>query len=167
MDETGSMSELERRLRVKAEEDRRRSQKIYLAELSKLGESLRRRVSAEHNTIIGAMEPLTRGLAVTLRRLSFLAVVLGALLALGIFGANWALMQWQSSQIKSLKDERLRLQKQIAEQRLTVQRLQDQTWGVWLVEGSHGRFVILPKGTLSNPAWTWTGGFPAVRLSKK
>ena len=33
MARTGSMSELERRLQAKAEEDRERAQKIYLAEL--------------------------------------------------------------------------------------------------------------------------------------
>lgn len=37
MDETGSMTELERRLKKKAEEDRKRSERIYQAELKTLG----------------------------------------------------------------------------------------------------------------------------------
>lgn len=167
MDETGSMSELERRLRTKAEEDRRRSEQIYLDELTTLGENLRRRVQKDADSIVSAMSALTRPVAGTLRRLTLLFVALGVLLSLGTYGANLALLQWQSSKIESLREERARLESEITDQRLTVQRLQDQTWGVRLLEDSQGRFVVLPKGTLSNPPWTWTGGFPAVRLSRK
>ena len=167
MDETGSMSELERRLRTKAEEDRRRSEQIYLAELKTLGENLRQRVRQEADSIVSAMESLTRPVRGTLRRLTLLYIALGVLLSLGIFGGNWALVEWQSRQIESLREERAQLEAEIAGQRLTLQRLQDQTWGVRLVEGKQGRFVVLPKGTLSNPPWIWPGEFPAVLLSRK
>lgn len=167
MDETGSMSELERRLRTKAEEDRRRSEQIYLDELKMLGANLRQRVRKEADSIVSAMESLTRPVRGTLRRLTLLYIALGALLSLGIFGGNWALVQWQSSRIESLWEERAQLEAEIAGQRLTLERLQDQTWGVRLVEGKNGRFVVLPKGTLSNPPWIWPGEFPAVLLSRK
>lgn len=167
MGETGSMSELERRLRTKAEEDRKRSEQIYLDELKMLGGNLRGCVSEEVSSIVSAMESLTRPVRGTLRRLTLLYIALGVLLSLGIFGGNWALVQWQSRQIESLREERAQLEAEIAGQRLTLQRLQDQTWGVRLVEGEQGRFVVLPKGTLSNPPWVWPGEFPAVLLSRK
>ena len=167
MDETGSMSELERRLRTKAEADRKRSEQIYLDELKMLGANLRRRVRQEADSIVSAMESLTRPVRGTLRRLTLLYIALGVLLSLGIFGGNWALVQWQSRQIESLREESAQLEAEIAGQRLTLQRLQDQTWGVRLVENKQGRFVVLPKGTLSNPPWVWPGEFPAVLLSRK
>ena len=148
MDETGSMTELERRLRTKAEEDRRRSEQIYLGELKTLGENLRRRVQKEADSIVSAMESLTRPVAGTLRRLTLLFVALGVLLSLGTCGANLALVEWQSSEIESLREERARLESEIADQRLTIERLNDKTWGVDLIEGNNNqKFVFLPRGT--------------------
>ena len=167
MDETGSMTELERRLRKKAEEDRKRSERIYQAELKTLGENLRRCASNEQSSTERAMEGLTRPLVGVLRRITLVGVFLGVSLSLGTWGVNLALVQWQSSRIESLREERARLETEIADQRLTLERLQDQTWGVRLVEGKKGRFVVLPKGTLPNPPWIWPGEFPAVLLSRK
>lgn len=161
------MSELERRLKKKAAEDRERREQIYLDELKRLGGNLRQRVQKEADSIVSAMESFNRGAGAVLRRLGLLGWTLGLSVSLGIFGGNWALQWWMSGRIEGLWEERARLETEIADQRRTLQRLQDQTWGVRLVEGKQGRFVVLPKGTLSNPAWTWTGGFPAVLLSRK
>lgn len=158
MDETGTMSELERRLRTKAEEDRKRSERIYQAELKTLGANLSRRVRQEADSIVSAMESLTRPVAGTLRRLTLLYIALGVLLSLGTCGANLALMQWQSSQIKSLREERARLETEIADQRLTIERLNDKTWGVDLAPGDNNRkFMFLPRGTSPSRAFLHNG----------
>lgn len=52
------------------------------------------------------------------------------------------------------------------EERETVERLQQSTWGIRLQETPRGRFVVLPPGTLDRPPWR-VGGRPAVRLSTK
>ena len=165
MDETGSMSELERRLRTKAEEDRRRSEQIYRDELTTLGENLRRHVQKEAGSIVNAMRALTRPVVGTLRRLTLLFVALGVLLSLGTCGANLALVEWRSSEIESLREERVRLESEIADQRLTVERLSEKTWGVDLIEGDNNRrFVFLPRGAHPGNPFQFEGRW-AVELS--
>ena len=160
------MTELERRLQAKAEEDRKRAEQIYLAELKTLGENLRRCASKERSSTERAMESLTRPLVAVLRRITLVGVFLGVSLSLGTWGANLALVQWQSSQVESLREERSRLETEIVDQRLTLERLKDKTWGVQLVEDKDGPLVVLPQGALENPKWTY-GGRPAVPLSRK
>ena len=55
---------------------------------------------------------------------------------------------------------------EIAEQRLTVQHLQETTWGVRFHEEENGRFLVLPQGTVPATGWT-VGGQPAVKLSSE
>ena len=97
------------------------------------------------------MESLTRPVRGTLRRLTVLYIALGVLLSLGTWGTNLALVQWQSSRIENLKEERTQLEEEIGNQRRTVQRLNEKTWGVDLVENVNGKFVLLPRGTRA--AW--------------
>ena len=160
------MTELERRLQAKAEEDRKRTEQIYLAELKTLGENLRRRVQKEADSIGSAMESLTRPVAGTLRRLTLLFVALGGLLSLGTCGANLALVQWQSSEIESLREERARLETEIVGQRRVLDLLTEKRWGVYLTEAEGTRYVVLPKGTLANPPHL-LDGFPVVPLATK
>ena len=93
------------------------------------------------------MESLTRPLVAVLRRITLVGVFLGVSLSLGTFGVNLALVQWQSSRIESLREERAQLETEIADQRLTLERLNEKTWGVDLVENNDGKFVVLPRDT--------------------
>ena len=163
---TGSMTELEQRLQKKAEEDRKRSEQIYLAEFETLFGNLRRRVLEEASSIESAIESLTRPVAGTLRRLTVLFITLGVLLSLGTCGANLALVQWQSSEIESLREERARLETEIAGQRRVIDLLTEKRWGVYLTEAEGTRYVVLPKGTLANPP-PLLDGFPVVPLATK
>ena len=151
------MSELERRLQVKAEEDRERAEKIYLAELKTLGENLRRCASKERSSTERAMESLTRPLVAVLRRITLVGVFLGVSLSLGTWCANLALVQWQSSRIESLREERAQLETEIADQRLTLERLNEKTWGVNLADDEGNRYVMLPKGTLPGDPFEFKG----------
>ena len=59
------------------------------------------------------------------------------------------------------------LQVEIEEQRRTVERFKETTWGVVLHEEKDGRkFVVLPTGSLKDPPWT-LGERPAVLLSSE
>ena len=163
---TGSMTELERRLQKKAEEDRKRSEQVYRAELETLFGNLRSYVLEEVSSIESAMESLTRPVAGTLRRLTVLFITLGVLLSLGTCGANFALVQWQSSQVESLREERERLEADIVDQRRVLDLLTEKKWGVYLMEDEGTRYVVLPKGTLANPPYL-LNGFPVVPLPTK
>ena len=112
------------------------------------------------------MESLTRPVTGTLRRLTLLFVALGVLLSLGTWAANLALVQWQSSQIESLREERAQLESEIEDQRRSLDLLTEKTWGVYLTEVEGTRYVALPKGTLANPPHL-VDGFPVVPLPTK
>ena len=140
------MTELERRLQAKAEKDRQRAEQIYLAELKMLGENLRRCASKERSSTERAMESLTRPLVAVLRRITLVGVVLGVSLSLGTWGANLALVQWQSGQIESLREERSRLETEIADQRLTLERLHEKTWGGRFDRDRGGALDRSPQG---------------------
>ncbi len=49
---------------------------------------------------------------------------------------------------------------------MTLDQIEDTTWGVTLREIDGERFVVLPAGSLSHPPWT-VGGRPAVKLSSE
>ena len=151
------MTELERRLQAKAEEDRERAEQIYLTELKTLGENLRRCASKEQSSTERAMESLTRPLVAVLRRITLVGVFLGVSLSLGTWCANLALVQWQSSRIESLREERVQLEEEIGNQRRTVQRLNEKTWGIDLVENNDGKFVGLPRDTRPETPFQFEG----------
>ena len=174
MNKPGSLSSLAEQLQQQIEEDRKqieqhrkRTESIMSAELKTLSENLRQRVLKEASSTERAMESLTRPLVAILRRLTLLGVMFGVSLSLGTWGANWALVQWQSSRIENLKEERARLEAEIEGQRLTLERLDRENVGspVWsrTIEGT--RYVVLPKGdspeSASGPVAT---GLPAVPL---
>ena len=173
MSKPGSLSSLAEQLQQQIEEDRKqierhrkRTESIMSAELKTLSENLRRRVGAEARSIERAMESLNRSAAAILKRLALLGVFLGLSVSLGTLTVNWALGQWQSSRIESLTQRRAQLEAEVGRFEATVQRLQDKTWGVQLVEDDQGRLVVLPPGALENPKWT-VGGLPAVPLPRK
>ena len=93
-------------------------------------------------------------------------IVVGLLILLGICGGSWGLTQWLSSGIQARLQIRSELEAEIIEQRLTVQQLQETTWGVRFHEEENGRFLVLPQGTVPVTGWT-VGGQLAVKLSSE
>lgn len=111
------------------------------------GENLNRIVTREARTIERNME---RALLTAWSR----PIVMGLLLLLSICGGSWGLMHWLSSNIRARLEIRAELGAEIAEQRLTVQQLQETTWGVRFHEAEEGRFLVLPRGTVPATGWT-------------
>ena len=117
------------------------------SKLQQHGENLNRIVTREAHTIERNME---RALLTAWSR----PIVMGLLLLLSICGGSWGLMHWLSSNIRARLEIRAELGAEIAEQRLTVQQLQETTWGVRFHEAEEGRFLVLPRGTVPATGWT-------------
>ena len=94
------------------------------------------------------------------------SVVVGVCLFLGICVASWGLTRWLSSNIQRLIQTRAALEIDIQETRQTIERIEQTTWGVKLVEVNGRRFAILPESTPDNPLLTMDGR-PTVRLSSE
>ena len=79
---------------------------------------------------------------------------------------SWGLTRWYANQIQSLIETRRALEFEIQEARQTIERIEETTWGVKLVEVDGRRFAILPESTPENPLLTMDGR-PTVRLSSE
>ena len=163
MRRTSGGTDLRTRLQQKVEQDRQQIEEVMQSEHRKLEESLKRSVG----NVLDTIESDTRRLSEALRRAWIGPLAIGLMLVLAMAGGSWGLMGWLSHSIESHIRTRAVLQVEIEEQRRTVERLKEKTWGVVLHEGKEGRkFVVLPKGSLDYPPWT-VGGRPAVSLSSE
>jgi len=86
--------------------------------------------------------------------------------------ATWSGVFWvQGLMIASRWDDISRLNRDIAQQRETLNTLNAKTWGVTTQEDGNGRFLVLPAGTTADgKAWTVGEGKKtrhAVRLVKE
>ena len=93
-------------------------------------------------------------------------MTVGVCLFLGILAGSWGLTRWYANQIQSLIETRGALEFEIQEARQTIERIEQDTWGVKLVEVNGQRFAILPESTPENPLLTMDGR-PTVRLSSE
>ena len=116
--------------------------------------------------IVRDIKDHTRRMNAVLWRAWLRSVVIGVCLFLGILAGSWGLTRWYANQIQSLIETRAALEFEIQEARQTLERIEQTTWGVKLVEVNGRRFAILPKGTLENPLLSMDGR-PAVRLSSE
>ena len=164
MNVTSSGSDLQARLQKRAERDRQEIEALTQSELKKLAENLRQSVNDEMYIIVRDIKDHTRWMNAALWRPWMRSVAVGVCLFLGICVGSWGLTRWLSNSIENLIETKAVFQVEIKEQRRTVERLKETTWGVVLHEGEEGRrFVVLPAGSLPNPPWT-VGGRPAVPL---
>ena len=164
MNGTASGSDLQARLQKRAERDRQEIEALTQSELKKLAENLRQSVNDEMYIIVRDIKDHTRRMNAALWGAWLRSGVIGVCLFLGILAGSWGLTRWLSNSIENLIETKAVFQVEIKEQRRTVERLKETTWGVVLHEGEEGRrFVVLPAGSLPNPPWT-VGGRPAVPL---
>ena len=166
----GGLSE---RLRRRLEEDRkllesqrRRTEELIRSEHRQLAESSRRSAAAARRSIESASEELAAHQAAALRKAWRRPLLAGLSLFLGISIGSWGLTRWLSARIAGQLQESARLEAEIEQLRRTEERLRERTWGVYLHEGSQGRYVVLPRGAEPDTGWT-IGGRPSVKLSSK
>ena len=79
---------------------------------------------------------------------------------------SWATMHWLSRSIQTRIETVAELDYDIHEARRTLAQLEEDTWGVALLEIEGERVVVLPPGTLEDPRWTWRER-PVVKLSRE
>ncbi len=136
------------------------------SELKKLAENLRQSVNDEMYIIVRDIKDHTRWMNAALWRPWLRSVAVGVCLFLGILAGSWGLTRWYANQIQSLIETRGALDFEIQEARQTIERIEETTWGVKLVEVNGRRFAILPESTPENPLGIMDGR-PTVRLSSE
>ena len=155
MNETSSGSDLKARLQKQAGQEREQIEALTRSELKKLAENLRQRVEDESYIIVRDIKDHTRRMNAALWGAWLRSVVIGVCLFLGILAGSWGLTRWYANQIQSL-----------IETRAALERIEQTTWGVKLVEVDGRRFAILPESTPENPLGIMDGR-PTVRLSSE
>ena len=138
-----------------AGQEREQIEALTRSELKKLAENLRQRVEDESYIIVRDIKDHTRRMNAALWGAWLRSVVIGVCLFLGILAGSWGLTRWYANQIQSL-----------IETRAALERIEQTTWGVKLVEVDGRRFAILPESTPENPLGIMDGR-PTVRLSSE
>ena len=162
MNGTSSGSGLQARLQKRAERDRQEIEALTQSELKKLAENLRQSVNDEMYIIVRDIKDHTRWMNAALWRPWLRSVTVGVCLFLGILAGSWGLTQWLSSNIQNLLETRTALQIDIEEARQTIERIEQDTWGVTLVEVNGQRFAMLPESTPPEiRSGSWTDGLPS------
>ena len=166
MNGTSSGSDLQARLQKRAEQDRQEIEALTQSELKKLAKNLRQSVNDEMYIIVRDIKEHTRWMNAALWGAWLRSVVVGVCLFLGILGGSWGLTRWYANHIQSLIETKAMLEIEIQEARQTIERIEQDTWGVKLVEVDGRRYAILPESTPENPLLTMDGR-PTVRLSSE
>ena len=159
---TSNGNELTERL----EAERREIEELTASELTRLGENSRRVARNALSTIERDTEEATGRMRAILLRAWLRPLVVGLSLWLGICGGSWATMHWLWTRIETRIETAADLDVRIEEARRTLARLEVDTWGIVLREIEGERVVVLPAGTLDNPAWT-VRDRPALKLSRE
>ena len=166
MNGTSSGSDLQARLQKRAEQDREQIEALTRSELKKLAKNLRQSVDEEMYIIVRDIKDRTRWMNAALWGTWLRSVVIGGCLFLGILAGSWGLTRWYANQIQSLIETKDRLEFEIHEARQTIELIEQDTWGVTLVEVDGRRYAILPESTPENPLGIMDGR-PTVRLSSE
>ena len=163
---TSSVNDLTERLRRRLENERGEIEALTANELERLAENSRRVARSALRSIERDTEEATGRMGALLLKAWLRPLVVGLSLWLGIFGGSWATMHWLWTGIQSRIEMAVDLDLRIEEARQTLTQMEVDTWGIVLSEINGERFVVLPFGTLDNPAWT-VHDRPAVKLSRE
>ncbi len=163
---TSSVNDLTERLRRRLENERGEIEALTANELERLAENSRRVARSALRSIERDTEEATGRMRALLLKAWLRPLVVGLSLWLGIFGGSWATMHWLWTGIQSRIEMAVDLDLRIEEARQTLTQMEVGTWGIVLSEINGERFVVLPFGTLDNPAWT-VRDRPAVKLSRE
>ena len=166
MSRSSNVSDLQARLQKRTEQERQQIEAMFQSQLSELSENLKRIVENELYIIGRDTKVLRKRLSVAVLKAWAGPIGVDLLIFLGICGGSWGLTRWYANQIQSLIETRAALEFEIQEARQTIERIEQTTWGVKLVEVNGQRFAILPESTPENPLLSMDGR-PTVRLSSE
>ncbi len=137
------------------------------SEYKSCGSKLRASVGAEAERTRSAIEENLRELRSGIERKLLWSLARGFLFVIGVALGLWGLISFLGQDIQQKIETRRELAVEIEQQRQTVERLRETTWGVVLVEDEQSnRFVVLPEGTLEDPP-RYFGGGDVIKLSSE
>ena len=160
-------NDLTERLRKRLESERREIEELTANELERLAEHSRHVARIALRTIERDTEEATGNMRELLVKAWQRPLIVGLSLWIGFFGGSWATMRWLASSIQDRIVTRAELNRDIEDARRTLAQLEEDTWGVALLEIEGERVVVLPKGTLADPPWWVDGDRPALKLSNE
>ena len=166
MSTTSTPNDLTSRLYRRMEADRQQIEETAARELERLGERLNAVASDALRSIERDTAEATARMRALLLKAWLRPLVVGLSLFLGISGGSWVTMHWLSASIELRIETLAALNVRIEQARETLAEIEETTWGVTFLEIEGERVVVLPAGTLDDPAWTWRDR-PAVKLSRE
>ncbi len=161
-----SIGDLSSKLKEKIDQDRQTLEKIANEEFENfqksLNASLQSALDTTSNAIDAQLQPWNQKITgqlqelesrntlfhKTIARSCFHTALLGFFLVLGITIGAWGLIKVMSNRVSDLETRQERLQ-------ASIKNLQEQTWGLELLERDSGRFILLPKGMTVKTDWTF------------
>ena len=164
MQPTGNLANLAERMKEKAEQERQQIEKIVSAELTTLRRSLHDATKNALSTIKKDMEreitnardtlsEQAKALSLTFAQRWLTAGLIALAVLFGLAMGSLGLAKLAERKALSLHQEISQLQQHQARLETTVKQLQDQTWGLDLVEQPDGRFIILPPRVTAKIGW--------------
>ena len=167
MERTSTANDLTDRLRRRLESERQEIEELTASELERLGENSRRVARNALRSIERDTEEAAGRMRELLAKAWQRPLIVDVSLWIGFFGGSWATMRWLSGGIQNRIETRAELNRDIADARRTLAELEEDTWGVALLEIEGERFVVVPDGVLADPPWWVDGDRPALKLSRE
>jgi len=169
-----SLSNLTERLKSKTEQDRQTAERLIKAEF----ESLSANVSASMKNALATIENAMLRETATIREKTASHIkllnngfikhwLMCGLLGLGLTGGlalgGWTLATLARRHVNSLRQDMTILKKQKTDLEDALKQLENQTWGLRLLETPEGRFIILPPKANLKTGWS-IGAQSAAKL---
>ena len=169
MPRNSTASSFAERLRRRTEEERklleryeRRRERLLESDLEKLAASSRSAAERARRRIDAAFDGVLRHQGWT-TALAWAAPLAAGIALFGLIMAwNWA--AWELG-VERRGRERARLEAEIRERELTLERLEEKTWGIELRREPDGMYVVLSEGTAAETGLR-VDGREAIRLSR-
>ena len=175
MQPTGNLANLAERMKEKAEQERQQIENIVSAELTTLRRSLNDATKNALSTIKKDMEreitnardtlsEQAKTLSLTFAQRWLTASLMALAVLFGLAMGSLGLAKLAERKALSLHREISQLQQHQARLETTVKQLQDQTWGLDLVEQPDGRFIILPPKATAKTGFTHNKTRQAIKV---
>lgn len=153
------LGDLDKRLQQRLAAQTEKIEQLHAQALEQLKQSWQQEYQSVHNTITTATAATKQQLNAQLKWYALLPAAMLLSLCGGFLLGSWAMGRSLAQQARQLQTQR----EQIQTQQRTLERLQNQTWGVELYQSENGKFLILPPETDYPTDWRCNGK-PCLKL---
>lgn len=174
MQNNGNLNSLAERMKAKVQQEQQELEALIRQQFNALQQSLSELSKNALNTTEAAIQrqlaSLEQSVTTRCRALSWmfawkwlqiLLITLSILAGASLGG--WGLLTLAGNRVTALQREVAMLNSKKSTLEKTVAQLEAQTWGLTLVEGPEGRFIVLPGKSTLKPGWT-IGKNPAWKV---